>query len=103
MASEVVLRKMSAGISAGGADIESAEPLRALEYLQSIYRDPLQPAPVRMRAATIAIQYESPRLAVTGYIRDDASFAEALERALMRSSAAMRVIEHQPADGNGEG
>jgi hypothetical protein len=33
-----------------------------------------------MRAATIAIQYETPRLAVTGVLRDDAGFAAQLER-----------------------
>jgi hypothetical protein len=68
-------------------------PQSALAYLQAIYKNPALPDHVRMRAATIAIQYESPKLAVTGYLRDDATFAEALERALMRSNAAMKVIE----------
>jgi hypothetical protein len=66
----------------------------ALGLLQAIYRNKLAPLPVRMRAATIAIAYEVPKLAVTGYIKDDATFAAALERALTRSNAAMRVIEH---------
>jgi hypothetical protein len=61
--------------------------------LQSIYRDPLQPASVRMRAATIAVQYETPRLAVTGVLRDDSGFAAALERALLRSQ---KVIDLKP-------
>jgi hypothetical protein len=51
---------------------------------------------IRMRAATIAIQYESPRLAVTGYIKDDAGFATQLERALARSNAIGKVIELKP-------
>jgi hypothetical protein len=40
MANEVTLRRFGAGISAGSAGITKAEPVRALEYLQSIYRDP---------------------------------------------------------------
>jgi hypothetical protein len=60
-------------------------------------RNKLAPLSVRKRAATIAIQYESPKLAVTGYIKDDAGFAAALERALSRSNAAMKV-----SDGEGE-
>jgi hypothetical protein len=94
MTDQMTLRNSFAGIRAGAADIEKDEPVKALDYLQSIYRDPLQPASVRMRAASIAVQYETPKLAVTGYIKDQSSFAEALERAVLRSTAAMRVIEH---------
>jgi hypothetical protein len=93
MTNQMTLRNSFAGISAGAADIENDEPVRALEYLQSIYRDPLQPASVRMRAATIAVQYETPRLAVTGVLRDDSGFAAALERALLRSQ---KVIDLKP-------
>jgi transposase-like protein len=70
------------------------EPQSALAYLQSIYKNPMLPDHVRMRAATIAIQYESPRLAVTGVLRDDAGFAAALERAIARSSV-VGVIDHE--------
>jgi hypothetical protein len=38
------------------------EPEDALDYLRSIYRDPLEPTPVRMKAAAIAIEYERPGL-----------------------------------------
>jgi hypothetical protein len=75
-------------------DPEAPDGETALELLQAIYKNKLAPLPVRMRAASIAVQYESPKLAVTGYIKDDATFAAALERALIRSNAAMRVIEH---------
>ena len=51
-----------------------------------------------MRAASIAIQFESPKLAVTAHIADD-NFAERLERALARSFPAMRVIEHRKIEG----
>jgi hypothetical protein len=73
-------------------------PENALEYLQSIYKNPMQPEPVRMRAAALALPFETPKLAVTGYIKDDAGFAGALERALSRSSAAMKVIDHKRID-----
>jgi hypothetical protein len=73
---------------------EAPEGETALALLQAIYRNKRAPLSLRMRAATIAIQYESPRLAVTGYIADQSSFAEALERAVLRSNAAMKVIEH---------
>jgi hypothetical protein len=59
--------------------------------LQAIYKNKRVPLSVRMRAATIAIQYETPRLAVTGVLRDDAGFAAALDRAIARSNA--KVIE----------
>jgi hypothetical protein len=82
-----------------GGEVQREElPESALEYLQSIYKNPMQPEHARMRAAALALPFETPKLAVTGYIRDDASFAEALERALLRSNAAMRIIEHQPAE-----
>jgi hypothetical protein len=51
-----------------------------------------------MRAATIAVQYESPRLAVTGVLRDDAGFAAQLERALARSA---KVIELKANEDDG--
>jgi hypothetical protein len=74
-------------------DPEAPEGRTALELLQEVYRNKLAPLSVRMRAATIAIQYETPKLAVTGYLRDDAGFAAALDRALARSNAVGKVIE----------
>jgi hypothetical protein len=74
-------------------------PQSALEYLQAIYKNPMLPDHVRMRAASLCLPFETPKLAVTGYVRDDSSFAEALERAVLRSDAAMKVIEHQPNNG----
>ena len=93
MANEVTLRRFGAGISAGSAGITKAEPVRALEYLQSIYRDPLQPEPVRMRAAKECLPFETPKLAVTGYINEAGSFAEALDRAIARSQAGRVTLE----------
>jgi hypothetical protein len=41
-----------------------------------------------------ALPYEVPRLAVSGHIGEDGSFAERLDRALSRSG--IKVIEHRP-------
>jgi hypothetical protein len=86
---------------------ETNEPQSALEYLQDIYKGKREPDHARMRAASLAIQYESPRLAVVGVLRDDAGFAAQLDRAIMRSA---KVIElradpqgQPPAHQGGEG
>ena len=74
-----------AGTTAGTAGTN------AIDYLRSVYRNPLQPDNVRMRAAAIAIEYELPRLAVTATV-DAGDFADQLERAVERS----RMIEAKP-------
>ncbi len=70
------------------------QQLNALSYLQSIYRNPLEPTSIRMRAAALALQFESPKLAVTAYVSDADDFAARLDRALARSHP--KVIEHRP-------
>ena len=74
-----------AGTTAGTAGTD------AIDYLRSVYRNPLQPDNVRMRAAAIAIEYELPRLAVTATI-NSGDFAVQLDRAIERS----RMIETKP-------
>lgn len=106
MTNQMILRKPIAGISAGSAGIGKAEtPEMALEYLQRIYRDPLQPSSVRMRAARECLPYENPRLSAMAITSmDQHSFAAALERAISRANGARsngaapagKVIEHQP-------
>jgi hypothetical protein len=73
----------------------SVEEGNALDLLQSIYRDPCIPLPVRMRAATIAIAYESPRLAVTAYLSNADDFAARLDTAIEKSRSP-KIIEHRP-------
>jgi hypothetical protein len=58
----------------------------ALEYLQSSYGNPSEPDGRRMRAAALALSFESPKLAVTT-ILDEGDLAERLERAILRSQA----------------
>jgi|SRR6516225_1772384 len=69
--------------------------MMSLEYLQSIYRDKAQSLHVRMRAAAIALPFESPKLAVTAVVTDE-SLAVKLDRAWMRTKRAMEVIEAKP-------
>lgn len=64
---------------------EAPDGETALGLLQAVYRNKRVPLHTRIRCASLAIGYESPKLAVTGVVHDDASFAVALERAISRS------------------
>ena len=57
--------------------------LDALRYLQMIYRDPQLSTAVRMRAAGLALPFESPKLAVTAVVSEQ-DFATVLDRRLKR-------------------
>jgi hypothetical protein len=77
------------------------EPLvfggNARELLKATHQGRYRPTPVRLRAATIAIAYESPKLtamAVSSLSGQD--FASMLEKAIARSQAPPRLIEHRP-------
>ena len=59
----------------------------SLEFLQAIYRSADQPMARRMKAASIAIQYESPKLAVTVQVNDE-GMAARLQRCIARSNGA---------------
>jgi hypothetical protein len=80
------------------------EPESALEYLQDIYKGRRQADHVRMRAAALALPFESPKLSVMGHVTDDSAFAVALEKAITRSREGKVTLELQanpPAAGDG--
>ena len=62
-----------------------------MEYLRQVYQDPLESTHVRMKAAQIAIEYERPRLAVTGLVSGE-DFADRLNRAIERSGTGPRML-----------
>lgn len=69
----------------------------ALDYLQAIYQGRIEPDFTRMRAASIALPFESPKLQATATVRFDLDFAAKLERAMVRS-AKHRLIPNSPLD-----
>ena len=80
-----------------------AEPLElapgetSLSLLQKIYRSSSQPITRRMRAAMAALQHEHPKLTAMAIdSMDGASFAAMLDRAIARSQAPPKMIEHRP-------
>jgi hypothetical protein len=78
-------------------------PANALEYLQSIYRNPSEPDGRRMRAAMAALPFETPKLAVTTNLSNE-NFAAMLDRAILRSQGNGRNIPQielsaEPDDG----
>jgi len=68
--------------------VEVGPDAKTLEVLQAIYRSPRMPLGTRMRAAAIALPFESPRLAVTGFVSGN-DFASLLEARMLR----MRKLE----------
>jgi hypothetical protein len=80
-------------VSVGAEEFDAnLDGLNAHQILQLVYRGKLEVTPMQMRALSIAIPFESPKLAVTAHITDD-SIAARLERALARSG--VNVIEHR--------
>src|SRR5262245_21482957 len=63
------------------------------DFLESVWRNPRAPYPVRKRAAEQCLAYDRPKLAVTAHIAEE-GFAERLERALARSHNA-GLIDHR--------
>src|ERR1700730_19242279 len=65
----------------------------SLDLLRAVYRSSSIPLSVRIRAAGLAIPYETPKLMVSAQINEN-NFAELLDRRLRRMEEA-KLIEHQ--------
>jgi hypothetical protein len=81
-------------------ELELAPDEAAIDFLQKVYRSPRQPLAVRMRAAALAIPFESPKLtAMAVSAMNGDHFATMLEKAIARSQAPLKQIELKPYDG----
>jgi hypothetical protein len=78
--------------------LEPIVPVRAtaLETLQAIYQNPEIPLHTRLRAAAIALPFESPKL-IAAALFDGKDFASMLDRAVARSRK-VQVIEARPEE-----
>jgi hypothetical protein len=74
------------------------ENASALELLQAVYRSPLMPLHTRMRAAALALPYESPKLAVVATV-SDRDFASILDARIARWKAREKGVLALPAPG----
>lgn len=70
--------------------------------LIATYQGRYVPSHQQLRAAFKAIEYERPKLAATAIIRDENSFAIALEKAISRSAAGKVTLELSATNGAGE-
>jgi hypothetical protein len=84
----------------GSAELELAPDEASLDFLQKVYRSSRQPLAVRMRAAALAIPFESPKLtAMAVSSMNGKHFASLLEKAIARSQALLKQIELKANEG----
>src|SRR5262249_39365674 len=76
--------------------IAVAADAKALEVLQAVYRSPRMPLNTRIRAAALALPFESPKLAVTAIVQDK-DFASILEARIKhwRSLEQTKLVEQK--------
>jgi hypothetical protein len=67
----------------------------SLDFLRAIYLNEELPLSVRMRAASVALPFEMPKLSAVAVMNGD-DFGSRMDRAIARSRGEMKVIEHQP-------
>ena len=73
------------------SEIGISANVTSLELLQQVYRNPLLPLSTRMRAASTALPFEFPKLAVTASFTGE-DFADQMDKAFSRSA---KVIDAQ--------
>ena len=72
---------------------EGPEGETSLQLMQNVYRDRKLPLSVRVRCAVEAAPYENPKLSATAITSmDGKSFADALERAIIRSQQPVPLL-----------
>ena len=82
------------------SEVELAPDENSLDFLQKVYRSSRQPLAVRMRAAAIALPFESPKLtAMAVSSMNGKHFASLLEKAIARSQALLKQIELKANEG----
>ena len=69
--------------------------VNSLALLQAVYRDPSLPLSTRLRAASIAINYEVPKLGITAVISSQDDFATRLDRCIARAKE-IRMLPPMP-------
>jgi hypothetical protein len=81
-------------------DIAIQNAKDALTFLKAVYQHPKVPLSVRMRAASIAISFEVPKLAVTAVVTNQDDFATRLDRCIARAKETRmlpppNIVEHR--------
>jgi hypothetical protein len=75
---------------------EGPEAETSLALLQAVYRDRSMPLPTRMRAATVAIAYEHPKLSVSMAV-NHRGMGDRIDQARAKHLEAQRLAEPEGA------